>query len=227
MPPAQASQLVRDGCGSNGTAPLTCSGRPSSIIARASALNEIACNEPTSADPAPGHCQQTCRLPPLSANAVVLNCSLEVRRIAGREPNLEIDSYSGPFGQMLTHLAVNAIAHALNGGGNGAIDIGLSLSADDIIRLLVVDDGCGGMAPEVKRQTPLLETIGRLSAVSGWCSTSPAAAQKQSARPKARPAKMGGPGFASDRQLGLTRSRESRLSLVLALLALSLAGQPE
>src|SRR5262249_17782211 len=28
------------------------------------------------------------------------------------EPNLEMDSYPGPFGQVLSHLAVNAITHA-------------------------------------------------------------------------------------------------------------------
>lgn len=67
------------------------------------------------------------------------------------EPHLEMDSYPGPFGQVLTHLAINAMTHAFPGNGKGAIDVRLSTAADNNIDLLVADDGCG-MAPEVKRQ---------------------------------------------------------------------------
>src|SRR5262249_55089771 len=47
------------------------------------------------------------------------------------EPSLEMDSYPGPFGQVLTHLAVNAITHAFHGSGKGTIDVKLSAGLDD------------------------------------------------------------------------------------------------
>jgi PAS domain S-box-containing protein len=63
---------------------------------------------------------------------------------------LVMDSYPGPFGQVLTQLAVNAMTHAFPDGG-GAIDIRVSTAAPDQVELTVADDGCG-MAPEIKRQ---------------------------------------------------------------------------
>jgi PAS domain S-box-containing protein len=67
------------------------------------------------------------------------------------EPNLEMNSYPGPFGLVLTHLAVNAMTHAFQNRGKGAIIVSLSQVANNNIELLVTDNGCG-MAPEVKRQ---------------------------------------------------------------------------
>ena len=65
------------------------------------------------------------------------------------ERNLEIDSYPGPFGQALTHLAMNAAAHAFPNDARGCIDIELRSADHDHIELIISDDGCG-MPPEIK-----------------------------------------------------------------------------
>ena len=66
------------------------------------------------------------------------------------EPGLVMDSYPGPFSQVLTHLVVNAMTHAFPEGLDGAIDIKMTSSGPDHVELLVADNGCG-MAPEIKR----------------------------------------------------------------------------
>ena len=78
---------------------------------------------------------------------------MRVRGIALRlhcDRGLVMDSYPGPFAQVLTQLAVNAMTHAFPNGG-GAIDISVSAAGPDQVGLTVADDGCG-MAPEIKRQ---------------------------------------------------------------------------
>ncbi|SFV09630.1 MULTISPECIES: sensor histidine kinase [Bradyrhizobium] len=67
------------------------------------------------------------------------------------EPDLAMDSYPGPFGQVLTNLAVNAMTHAFSGGGAGKIDVSLRAVGHRHIELLFADDGCG-MAPDVERR---------------------------------------------------------------------------
>lgn len=67
------------------------------------------------------------------------------------QPNLPMDSYPGPFGQVLTHLAVNSMTHAFTGDRKGTIDVKLTATGRDHVRLLFADDGCG-MASEVRRQ---------------------------------------------------------------------------
>jgi PAS domain S-box-containing protein len=73
------------------------------------------------------------------------------------EADLEMHSYPGPFGQVLNHLAINALNHAFPQGRQGAqgtqgtIDIRICAAGPDHIDLVVADDGCG-MSPEVKRQ---------------------------------------------------------------------------
>src|SRR3981189_2077911 len=67
------------------------------------------------------------------------------------EPNLSIDSYPGPFGQVLTNLVLNSITHAFPAGKTGIIDIKVSAAASAHIKLVFADDGCG-MFPEIKRQ---------------------------------------------------------------------------
>lgn len=66
------------------------------------------------------------------------------------EPDLSMDSYPGPLGQVLTHLVINAITHAFGEGPDGHIDIRIAASGAEHVELLVVDDGCG-MTPDVKR----------------------------------------------------------------------------
>jgi PAS domain S-box-containing protein len=66
------------------------------------------------------------------------------------ERELMMDSYPGPFGQVLTHLVVNAMTHAFPDGLDGVIDIRMASAGADYVELVVADNGCG-MAPEVKR----------------------------------------------------------------------------
>ena len=66
------------------------------------------------------------------------------------EPGLVMDSYPGPFGQVLTHLVVNAMTHAFPDGLDGTIDIRISAAGPNHVELRVADNGCG-MAPEIRR----------------------------------------------------------------------------
>ncbi len=68
-----------------------------------------------------------------------------------REGELAMDSYPGPFGQVLTHLAVNAMTHAFPDRRGGTIDVRLNGVEADHIALDLTDNGCG-MIPEIKRQ---------------------------------------------------------------------------
>ncbi|XUJ33291.1 sensor histidine kinase [Bradyrhizobium japonicum] len=79
---------------------------------------------------------------------------LRVRDIAFSlhcETNLAMDSYPGPFGQVLTNLAVNAMTHAFSDGETGTINVSVRALNDDHVELLFADDGCG-MAPDVERR---------------------------------------------------------------------------
>ena len=66
------------------------------------------------------------------------------------EQGLAMDSYPGPFGQMLTHLVVNAMLHAFPERPSGAIDIRIAASGLDHVELTVADNGCG-MTPDIRR----------------------------------------------------------------------------
>jgi PAS domain S-box-containing protein len=82
-----------------------------------------------------------------------LGRELRDRRIALKlnlEPNLELDSFPGPFGQVLVNLVINSLTHAFP-NGNGSIDIKLRAMGADHIELHFADDG-SGMTPEAKRQ---------------------------------------------------------------------------
>ncbi|GLR88673.1 ATP-binding protein [Bradyrhizobium iriomotense] len=67
------------------------------------------------------------------------------------EPDLEMDSYPGLFGQVLNHLVMNAMTHAYPGNRGGQVRVDLRSAGHDHVELVVSDDGCG-MAPEVKLQ---------------------------------------------------------------------------
>jgi PAS domain S-box-containing protein len=66
------------------------------------------------------------------------------------ERNLSMDSYPGPFGQVLTNLAFNSMTHAFP-AGTGVIDIKVSAAGSAHIELVFADNGCG-MPPDIKRQ---------------------------------------------------------------------------
>jgi len=66
------------------------------------------------------------------------------------EPGLEMNSYPGSYGQVLTNLFLNAVAHAFPDGAPGRIDIRVRGHGDDEIELTFADNGCG-MSVEVRR----------------------------------------------------------------------------
>src|SRR5207245_3301168 len=67
------------------------------------------------------------------------------------EPNLAMNSYPGPYGQVLTNLVLNSAVHAFPDGVRGSVHIAAQASGKDNVEVLFSDDGCG-MSPEVKRQ---------------------------------------------------------------------------
>jgi PAS domain S-box-containing protein len=67
------------------------------------------------------------------------------------EPDLTMNSYPGPYGQVLTNLFLNAVAHAFPDGKAGAIDIKVKALGADHVEILFSDDGCG-MSHGVRRK---------------------------------------------------------------------------
>ena len=62
-----------------------------------------------------------------------------------------MNSYPGSYGQVLTNLFLNSIAHAFPDGRPGAIDIKVSASGISDVEIIFADDGCG-MSADVRRQ---------------------------------------------------------------------------
>ena len=67
------------------------------------------------------------------------------------EPDLAMNSYPGPYGQVLTNLVLNAAVHAFPDGAGGSVHIAAQASGRDKVEVVFSDDGCG-MSPEVRRQ---------------------------------------------------------------------------
>ncbi|SDS02258.1 PAS domain S-box protein [Bradyrhizobium canariense] len=67
------------------------------------------------------------------------------------QPNLTMNSYPGPYGQVLTNLFLNAVAHAFPDGRPGAVDIQVRESGKDNVEIIFSDDGCG-MSLDVRRR---------------------------------------------------------------------------
>jgi signal transduction histidine kinase len=65
--------------------------------------------------------------------------------------DLAMNSYPGPYGQVLTNLVLNSAAHAFPDGAKGSVHIAAQASGRNNVEVLFSDDGCG-MSPEVKRQ---------------------------------------------------------------------------
>jgi signal transduction histidine kinase len=66
-------------------------------------------------------------------------------------PNLMMNSYPGPYGQVLTNLFLNAVAHAFPDGRAGTVDIRARQSGRDNVEIIFSDDGCG-MSLDVRRR---------------------------------------------------------------------------
>jgi PAS domain S-box-containing protein len=67
------------------------------------------------------------------------------------QPNLTMNSYPGPYGQVLTNLFLNSIAHAFPNGRSGTVDIKVRESGKDNVEILFSDDGIG-MSLDVRRR---------------------------------------------------------------------------
>jgi PAS domain S-box-containing protein len=67
------------------------------------------------------------------------------------QPDLSMNSYPGPYGQVLTNLLLNAVTHAFSERKYGTIDIKVQAAGDDTVDVLFSDDGCG-MSLDVRRK---------------------------------------------------------------------------
>jgi PAS domain S-box-containing protein len=67
------------------------------------------------------------------------------------QPNLMMNSYPGPYGQVLTNLFLNSVAHAFPDGKAGEVDIQVRASGKDNVEILFSDNGCG-MSLDVRRR---------------------------------------------------------------------------
>jgi PAS domain S-box-containing protein len=67
------------------------------------------------------------------------------------QPNLTMNSYPGPYGQVLTNLFLNSVAHAFPDGKPGAVDIQVRASGKDNVEIIFSDNGCG-MSLDVRRR---------------------------------------------------------------------------
>ena len=62
-------------------------------------------------------------------------------------PDLELDSYPGSLGQVLTNLIMNAVVHAYPAGAAGRLTIQATQPSPHSVRIVFADDGMG-IAPE-------------------------------------------------------------------------------
>jgi PAS domain S-box-containing protein len=67
------------------------------------------------------------------------------------QPDLGMNSYPGPYGQVLNNLFLNAVTHAFPDDQRGTIDISVLASGNDHVEIDFSDDGCG-MSSSVRRQ---------------------------------------------------------------------------
>ena len=63
---------------------------------------------------------------------------------------LVMDSYPGPYGQVITNLFLNAVTHAFPNGSAGRVTIEVREPNPEEVEVIVADDGIG-MAEEVRR----------------------------------------------------------------------------
>jgi PAS domain S-box-containing protein len=67
------------------------------------------------------------------------------------QPNLTMNSYPGPYGQVLTSLFLNSTAHAFPDGQRGSVNIKVLAVGNDEVEILFSDDGCG-MSLDIRRK---------------------------------------------------------------------------
>jgi PAS domain S-box-containing protein len=67
------------------------------------------------------------------------------------QPNLTMNSYPGPYGQVLTNLFLNSVTHAFADGRVGSIEIKAFAAGKDSVEILFSDDGCGMSADDRRK----------------------------------------------------------------------------
>jgi signal transduction histidine kinase len=67
------------------------------------------------------------------------------------QPGLSMDSYPGPYGQVLTNLFLNSVTHAFPDGREGIISVKVRASGDDNVEIVFADTGCG-MSLDIRRK---------------------------------------------------------------------------
>jgi PAS domain S-box-containing protein len=67
------------------------------------------------------------------------------------QPGLAMNSYPGPYAQVLTNLLMNAVVHAFPQGRSGRINIKIRACGRNDIEIAVSDNGCG-MSADLRRQ---------------------------------------------------------------------------
>jgi PAS domain S-box-containing protein len=67
------------------------------------------------------------------------------------QPNLAMNSYPGPYGQVLTNLFLNSVAHAFPDGTPGTVNIQVQEHGKDNVEVVFSDNGCG-MSLDVRRR---------------------------------------------------------------------------
>ena len=66
-------------------------------------------------------------------------------------PNLTMNSYPGPYGQMLSNLVLNSMTHGFPDGRGGTIGIQVRASGDEDVEIRFSDDGCG-MSADIRHK---------------------------------------------------------------------------
>jgi signal transduction histidine kinase len=82
-------------------------------------------------------------------------------------PDIQVDTYPGALGQVLTNLITNAVAHAFDPGQPGRLSIRVSEPRPDTLRIVFADDGCGIPAENVGKVFDPFFTTGRSSGSTG------------------------------------------------------------
>ena len=72
------------------------------------------------------------------------------------QPNLIMNSYPGPYGQVLTNLFLNSVAHAFPDGRPGTVDIQVRESGKDNVEIIFSDNG---LRHEPRRPPPRLRSV--------------------------------------------------------------------
>ncbi|RYE61311.1 MAG: HAMP domain-containing histidine kinase, partial [Oxalobacteraceae bacterium] len=67
------------------------------------------------------------------------------------DPDIEMNSYPGPYGQVVTNLFLNSIAHAFPAGAEGRLQIQARRRSGDEVEIVFSDNG-SGMTSEVRRR---------------------------------------------------------------------------